>query len=49
MLIPQISSEIKTITNARDLTALGELEQDLVCGDKGSGDLIKFLTGEGFT
>ena len=29
------------------LTDLGELEQDLVYGDKGSQELIKYLTGGG--
>lgn len=41
-----ISSEIKNATNGRQLTDVGELEQDLVYGDKGSQDLIKFLAGE---
>ncbi|KAI8472381.1 MAG: Sec1-like protein [Monoraphidium minutum] len=38
-----VSSELKAVTNGRDLTALGELEQDLVAGDRGGQDLIKFL------
>ncbi|MEW5299817.1 MAG: hypothetical protein WDW36_002793 [Sanguina aurantia] len=39
----QISSDLKTVTNERQLTDLGELEQDLVLGDKNSKDLINFL------
>lgn len=42
-----ISSEIKNTTNSRDLTDLGELEQDLVYGDRNSQDLIKFMTERG--
>jgi hypothetical protein len=45
MTKPQISSEIKGATNQRALTDLGELEQDLVYGDRGSTDLIKYFTG----
>jgi hypothetical protein len=41
-----LSSGIKGATNARALTAVGELEQALVYGDKGSQDLIKWLSGE---
>jgi hypothetical protein len=32
--------------NGRMLTELGELEQNLVYGDMGSAELIKFLQGE---
>lgn len=38
-----ISTEIKTATNNRALTDVGELEQDLVNGEKGSKELITFL------
>ena len=42
----QVSSELRTVTNARLLTDLGELEQDLVFGDKTSKELVNFLAGE---
>lgn len=38
-----ISSELKNAINSRMLTELGELEQNLVYGDSGSQELIKFL------
>lgn len=38
-----ISSELKNAINGRMLTELGELEQNLVYGDMGSAELIKFL------
>lgn len=41
-----ISSELKAVLNARSLTDLGGLEQDLVYGDKNSQDLIKYLAGK---
>ncbi|KAG2501418.1 hypothetical protein HYH03_001201 [Edaphochlamys debaryana] len=40
----QLSSELKSVTNARKLTDVGELEQDLVLGDKASKDLLAYLT-----
>ncbi|GFR45030.1 hypothetical protein Agub_g6292 [Astrephomene gubernaculifera] len=40
----QLSSELKTATNARSLTDVGELEQDLVLGEKTSKDLLAFLS-----
>jgi syntaxin-binding protein 1 len=33
------------VTHDRLLTDVGELEQDLVLGEKNSKDLINFLTG----
>jgi hypothetical protein len=39
-------SELKNAINGRMLTELGELEQNLVYGDMGSAELIKFLQGE---
>ena len=45
----QVSSELKNAVNSRALTALGELEQDLVCGDRDGQDLVKFFAGEGLT
>ncbi len=42
-----LSSEIKNATNSGALTDIGELEQDLVYGDKGSTELIKFMAGAG--
>eukprot|EP00195_Chlamydomonas_chlamydogama_P015339 CAMPEP_0202894092 /NCGR_PEP_ID=MMETSP1392-20130828/3544_1 /ASSEMBLY_ACC=CAM_ASM_000868 /TAXON_ID=225041 /ORGANISM="Chlamydomonas chlamydogama, Strain SAG 11-48b" /LENGTH=527 /DNA_ID=CAMNT_0049578655 /DNA_START=122 /DNA_END=1701 /DNA_ORIENTATION=- len=39
----QISSDIKLVSNQRSLTDVGELEQDLVLGEKNSKDLISFL------
>ena len=42
----QVSSELRSVTNARLLTDLGELEQDLVFGDKSSKELINFLAGK---
>jgi hypothetical protein len=41
-----VSSELKNALNARSLTDLGELEQNLIYGDANSQDLIKFLSGE---
>lgn len=41
-----VSSELKNTLNARSLTELGELEQNLIYGDANSQDLIKFLSGE---
>lgn len=40
-----ISSELKNVLDARSLTDLGELEQNLIYGDKTSQDLIKYLAG----
>jgi hypothetical protein len=37
---------LKNAINGRLLTELGELEQNLVYGDMGSTELIKFLQGE---
>ena len=42
----QLSSELKTATNARALTEVGELEQDLVLGDKSSKDMLAYFAGE---
>ena len=39
---------MKTVTSQRQLTDVGELEQDLVLGEKNSKDLISFLAGEFF-
>jgi len=39
----QISSDLRSVTNEHILTDVGELEQDLVLGDKHSKDLITFL------
>lgn len=39
-------SELKNAINGRMLTELGELEQNLVYGDMGSAELIKFLQGK---
>jgi hypothetical protein len=44
-MCPQISSDLKGVTHDRLLTDVGELEQDLVLGEKNSKDLINFLTG----
>lgn len=41
----QVSSDLKSVTHDRLLTDVGELEQDLVLGEKNSKDLINFLTG----
>ena len=41
----QISSDLRSVTNERILTDVGELEQDMVLGDKNSKDLITFLQG----
>jgi hypothetical protein len=41
-----VSSELQNALNARSLTDLGELEQNLIYGDANSQDLIKFLSGE---
>jgi hypothetical protein len=41
-----VCSELKNAMNGRMLTELGELEQNLVYGDMGSAELIKFLQGE---
>lgn len=40
-----ISGELKNAMNGRRLTELGEVEQGLVYGEKGSSELIKYLTG----
>ncbi|GLC77701.1 hypothetical protein PLESTF_001978000 [Pleodorina starrii] len=40
----ELSTELKTATNARALTEVGELEQDVVLGEKTSKDLLAFLT-----
>ncbi|GIL82467.1 hypothetical protein Vretimale_11867 [Volvox reticuliferus] len=40
----QLSSELRTATNARGLTDVGELEQDIVLGEKKSKDVLAFLT-----
>lgn len=42
-----VSSELKNTLNARSLTELGELEQNLIYGDANSQDLIKFLSDHG--
>ncbi|KAG1681301.1 hypothetical protein FOA52_007347 [Chlamydomonas sp. UWO 241] len=39
----QMSGQIKTATNSRLLTELGELEQDLALGDKNSKHMVQFL------
>lgn len=39
----QLSSEVKTATNARGLTDVGEVEQDLVLGEKHSKDMLEFF------
>lgn len=39
----QMSSDLKQVTSHRQLTEVGELEQDLVLGEKNSKDLINFL------
>lgn len=36
------------MTNERLLTDVGELEQDLVLGEKNSKDLVAFLSGGGW-
>jgi hypothetical protein len=41
-----MSSELKQVTSDRQLTDVGELEQDLVLGEKNSKDLINFLAGK---
>lgn len=41
----QISSDLKAVTNERLLTDVGELEQDVVLGEKSSKDMIAFLSG----
>jgi len=41
-----MSSDLKQVTSHRQLTEVGELEQDLVLGEKNSKDLINFLAGE---
>jgi hypothetical protein len=43
---PRVCSELKNAINGRMLTDLGELEQNLVYGEAGSAELIKFLQGE---
>ncbi len=43
----QLSGELKTITNEKKLTDVGELEQDLVFNERTSKDLLAFLEGEG--
>ncbi|KAG2432231.1 hypothetical protein HXX76_009150 [Chlamydomonas incerta] len=43
----QLSSELKTATNARSLTEVGELEQDLVLGDKSSKDMLAYFAEHG--
>ncbi|PNW76570.1 hypothetical protein CHLRE_11g467699v5 [Chlamydomonas reinhardtii] len=43
----QLSSELKTATNARALTEVGELEQDLVLGDKSSKDMLAYFAEHG--
>ncbi|EFJ41877.1 hypothetical protein VOLCADRAFT_67807, partial [Volvox carteri f. nagariensis] len=40
----QLSTELQTATHARALTDVGELEQDVVVGEKNSKDLLAFLT-----
>ncbi|GIL60067.1 hypothetical protein Vafri_14734 [Volvox africanus] len=40
----QLSSELRTSTNNHNLTDVGELEQDVVLGEKTSKDLLAFLT-----
>lgn len=40
----QVSSELKGVTNDRLLTEVGEIEQDLIFGEKTSKDLVTFLT-----
>ena len=45
LVVPRCS-ELKNAINGRSLTELGELEQNLVYGDAGSQELIKFLQGE---
>jgi len=40
----QISSDLKAVTNERLLTDVGELEQDVVLGEKSSKDMIAFLS-----
>jgi hypothetical protein len=44
--VPLSCSELKNAINGRLLTEVGELEQNLVYGDMGSTELIKFLQGE---
>lgn len=41
-----VPSELKNAINGRSLTDVGELEQNLVYGDMGSAELIKFLQGK---
>ncbi|KAG2446991.1 hypothetical protein HYH02_008145 [Chlamydomonas schloesseri] len=43
----QLSSELKTATNARSLTEVGELEQDIVLGDKSSKDMLAYFAEHG--
>jgi syntaxin-binding protein 1 len=45
ILVVQVSSELRTITNTRLLTDVGELEQDLMFGEKTSKELADFLAG----
>eukprot|EP00879_Flechtneria_rotunda_P003010 GHRR01003228.1.p1 GENE.GHRR01003228.1~~GHRR01003228.1.p1 ORF type:complete len:663 (+),score=201.56 GHRR01003228.1:278-2266(+) len=42
-----ISSELKNAINSRSLTDLGELEQNLVYGEKNSQDLMQYLKDNG--
>lgn len=39
----QISEDLRKVTNERILTDVGELEQDLVLGEKNSKDMLAFL------
>ena len=42
---PQISTHLREVAAQRQLTDVGEMEQDIVLGEKGSKDVINFLAG----